>query len=350
MKKFDYDSLNDLIITPEMTQKIIQISEIRGKIEASDLQSHDSVLERLVEVAKIQSTDASNGIEGIHTSDTRLKQIMAKKTMPRNRSEEEISGYRDVLDLIHQQYAYIPISSGTILTLHKHLFSFTASNWGGKFKDINNQIVTTFKDGSEEIRFDPPAAFLTPNLIDDLCSEFNKAKQLDKFPSLILNGAFVFDFVSIHPFRDGNGRMSRLLTLLVLYQSNYGVGRYISLESLIEKIKSQYYQALKLSSDGWNNNKNDYGPFIDFFLSIVLQAYRELDSHLESTINKPKSVTMLIIDSLQNELKPMSKRDIMATIPQYGQSSIEHGLADLTTSGKIHKLGGGRSTKYVLVV
>lgn len=350
MKKFDYTSLNNLKITPNITQKLMQISELRGKMEASSLESNNAILNRLIEVAKIQSTDASNGIEGIHTSDTRLKQIMARKIMPRNRSEEEISGYRDVLDLIHQQYTYIPISTNTILTLHKHLFSFTASNWGGKFKDIDNQIVATLRDGTEEIRFDPPKAFMTPSLINDLCLEFNNATQLDNFPSLILCGAFVFDFVSIHPFRDGNGRMSRLLTLLVLYQANYGVGRYISIEALIEKLKSQYYQALETSSIGWHENTNDYLPFIDYFLSIILQAYRELDSRITPTIDKSKTINLLIFRTLQNELRPLSKRDLMAKIPQYGQSSIEHALMKLSNQGKIRKVGGGRSTKYVIVI
>ncbi|AKP67580.1 Fic family protein [Companilactobacillus ginsenosidimutans] len=350
MKKFDYKTLNNFTITPEITQKLIQISELRGKIEASSLESHNAILERLIEVAKIQSTEASNGIEGIHTTDTRLKQIMARKVMPRNRSEEEISGYRDVLDLIHQQYTYIPVSSNTILTLHKHLFSFTASNWGGKFKDIDNQIVETLPDGTEEIRFDPPKAFMTPTLINDLCLEFNNAIQKDQIPSLILCAAFVFDFVSIHPFRDGNGRISRLLTLLVLYQANYGVGRYISLESLIEKLKPQYYQALEESSVGWSDNTNSYLPFINYFLSIILQAYRELDSRITPTTNKSENLDILILQSLQNELRPLSKRDLMAYIPQYGQSSIEHALMNLSNNGKIRKVGGGRSTKYVLVI
>lgn len=348
MKEFDYQTLNNLEITPDMVQKISQISEIRGKLTATNHPAQRDILKRLVEVAKVQSTDASNRIEGIHTSDTRLAKIMAKKTMPHNRDEEEISGYRDVLDLIHQQYAYIPVTASTILTLHKHLFSFTANTWGGTFKDIDNQIITTYPDGHEEVRFTPPAAYLTPELVNDLCLQFTQAVQANKIPILILCGAFIFDFVSIHPFRDGNGRMSRLLMLLVLYQSNYDVGKYISLEALIAKLKEQYYSALEKSSVSWQDNQNTYQPFITYFLSVILQAYRELDDRIQPQRQAEASAPQLILDTLQAELRPLAKKELLALIPSYGQSSIEHALHDLIDQQKIQKVGGGRSTKYRL--
>lgn len=351
MKEFDYRTLNKLVITPTMIKKISQISEYRGQISAGQLQANTAALTRLVAVAKIQSTDASNRIEGIYTSSTRLRLIMAKKTMPHDRSEAEISGYRDVLSLIHEQYAYIPMTASTILTLHKHLFSFTASSWGGKFKDIDNQIMARYTDGTEVIRFTPPAAYLTPALVESLCDNFREALQADTLPTLLLCGAFVFDFVSIHPFRDGNGRLSRLLMLLVLYQADYGVGRYISLEALIEKTKSQYYQALESSSEGWLQNTNDYQAFIDYFLSVVLQAYRDLAERLAPSV-EPEKVTapVLILQGLQNELRPLTKRELIALIPKYSQVSIERGLHQLVVAGKIRKVGAGRATSYVLVI
>jgi len=350
MKDFDYTTLKSLKITPAMTKMISQISELRVKTATTDSHSNQSVLDRLVEVAKIQSTDASNRIEGIHTSDTRLAKIMAKKTMPHNRDEEEISGYRDVLDLIHQQYAYIPITPSTILTLHKHLFSFTPNAWGGSFKDIDNQIITTYEDGHEEVRFTPPAAYLTPDLMKELCDRFSRARQVDEIPELILCAAFMFDFVSIHPFRDGNGRMSRLLMLLTLYQAGYSVGKYISLESLIANLKSQYYDSLQASSQYWAENHNDYAPFITYFLSIILQAYRELNDRMHPVEPAKKAdASTLIINALKAELRPLSKRELMALVPNYGQSTIEHTLLALNKSQTIKKIGVGRSTKYVLV-
>ena len=347
LKKFDYKTLNNLEITPEMTKKMMQISKLMGQQSTKSLEGN-AILERLVEVAKIQSTDASNRIEGIFTSDTRLRQLVSNKTMPHNRSEEEISGYRDVLDLIHQQYKYIPLNSSTILTLHKHLFNFTASSWGGHFKDIDNEIVAQYPDGRAEIRFTPPKAFITPELVDNLCKEFNTAITEDEMPSLLLDGAFIFDFVSIHPFRDGNGRMSRLLMLLTLYKSGFNVGKYISLESLIEKTKANYYSSIKDSSTNWLENNNSYQPFLNYFLSIVLQAYRDLSERTQPTKTK-NSAYNSILTNLQNELKPLSKRELTNLIPEYSQVTIERTLNKLLNDNQIEKVGAGRSTKYALI-
>ncbi|KRM58553.1 Fic family protein [Secundilactobacillus malefermentans] len=347
MKEFDYENLNNLIITPEMAKKIGQIGELRGQLKNIQ-QQNPTMLDRLIEVAKIQSTDSSNRIEGIYTSNTRLRQLVEKKTMPHNRSEEEISGYRDVLDLIHQQYAYIPISDSTILTMHKRLFEFTASTWGGHFKDIDNQIITTFADGTSEVRFNPAPAFITPTLIDNLCNNYQKAVDKEEIPLLLLSGAFVFDFVSIHPFRDGNGRMSRLLMLLTLYQIGYGIGCYISIESLIEKTKTNYYDTLKDSSVGWNENTNSYTPFLNYFLSVILQAYRELAQRVKPDETCKVPVKALILDALRSELKPLAKRELVGLIPNYSQITIERELNALIKEQEVEKVGGGRSTKYIL--
>ncbi|KRK93658.1 Fic family protein [Companilactobacillus futsaii] len=347
LKTFDYKTLNNLEITPEMTKKLMEISLMMGKQSTKNLKT-DSTLKRLIEVAKIQSTDASNRIEGIFTSDTRLRKIVAEKTMPHNRSEEEISGYRDVLNLIHQQNQYIPITSNTILTLHKHLFGFTASTWGGHYKDIDNEIIARYEDGRSEIRFTPPKAFITPELIENLCTAYNDAINEDAIPSLLLIGAFVFDFVSIHPFRNGNGRMSRLLMLLTMYKSGFEVGKFISIESLIEKTKPAYYVSLQNSSRNWATNKNSYQPFLDYFLSIVLQAYRDLQDRLQPS-EKKISVTNSIINNLQDKLYPLSKRELSSLIPEYSLITIERALKELLDSKRIKKVGAGRSTKYILI-
>lgn len=348
MKSFDYKTLNNLVISPEMINKMNQIFELRGKLN-NLTKLRTPVLDRLVEVAKIQSTDSSNRIEGIYTSDTRLKQLVERKTSPHNRSEAEISGYRDVLELIHESYPYIPVSSNTILTLHKRLFSFTESTWGGHFKDTNNQIITQYADGSTSIRFTPPAAHITPTLIEELCTNYNEAQQLDKIPKIILCGAFIFDFVSIHPFRDGNGRMSRLLMLLTLYKSKFDVGKYISIESLIEKTKADYYETLASSSTGWHENTNDYAPFLNYFLSVLLQAYRELNERITLSKQDKTPAADLIMQTLQDQLKPLSKSELIALIPTYSQKTIERSLLVLRESNKIQMIGAGRSTKYILI-
>lgn len=346
LKTFNYKTLNDLRLTTSMVEKLSQIHELKGKTAHISIKSKD-ILDKLLAVAKIESTDSSNRIEGIATSDVRLKQLMNQKTMPKNRSEEEIYGYRDVLATIHKNYQYIKITPNNILALHKELFNFTASTWGGEFKNIDNAIITTFADGHRETHFTPPPAYLTPKLIEELCNAYKNSLQENYFPPLIIAAAFMLDFVSIHPFRDGNGRMSRLLMLLELHQLGFDVGKYISLERLIEKTKAQYYNTLlKSSGKQWSENKNDYSYFIDYFLSIVLQAYRELDSRIDFTNDTDINPESLILAKLSNSLRPLSRRELMGLIPQYGETTIKHALATLRKQHKIKLIGRGRASKY----
>lgn len=338
------------MISAEMSKKLMQISELQGKLQ--NIQSNNIVeLDRLVTTAKIQSTDSSNRIEGIKTTDTRLRQLVNNETTPVTRSEEEISGYRDVLDLVHNQYQYIPLTSNSILAMHKNLFSFTASNWGGKFKDIDNQIINQFPDGTSEVRSNPAPAFITPELVTELCEKYHQSIVLDEIPSLLLTGAFVFDFVSIHPFRDGNGRMSRLLMLLTLYQTKYDVGKYISLERLIERTKDNYYATLFQNSINWLENDNSYESFLNYFLSIILEAYRDLENRLSlKQQSKEKSATALILNGLQSELRPLSKSKLVSLIPSYSEVSIKRALITLQSDNQIQKIGAGRATKYTLKI
>ena len=346
LNTFNYKTLNDLRLTTSMVEKLSQIHELKGKTAHISIKSKD-ILDKLLAVAKIESTDSSNRIEGIATSDVRLKQLMNQKTMPKNRSEEEIYGYRDVLATIHENYQYIKITPNNILALHKELFNFTASTWGGEFKNIDNAIITTFADGHRETHFTPPPAYLTPKLIEELCNAYKNSLQENYFPPLIIAAAFMLDFVSIHPFRDGNGRMSRLLMLLELHQLGFDVGKYISLERLIEKTKAQYYNTLlKSSGKQWSENKNDYSYFIDYFLSIVLQAYRELDSRIDFTNDTDINPESLILAKLSNSLRPLSRRELMGLIPQYGETTIKHALATLRKQHKIKLIGRGRASKY----
>lgn len=324
-----------------------QIYNLRGKTDSYETDYRDT-LDRLVEVAKIQSTSSSNRIEGIYTTDERMNKIMQDKTQPRNRDEKEISGYRDVLKLIHEQYDYIPISVNSILEMHKRLFAYTGSTWGGNFKDSNNKIVTEYGNGKQEVKFNPPAAYLTPELVRNLCDSYNRAIKEGVFSPLLLSGAFIFDFVSIHPFNDGNGRMSRLLMLLTMYKAGFDVGKYISIEKSIEETKSSYYQALKDSSEQWMNNKNDYLPFLEYFLGIILKDYREFNERLSMVNQSDLPVDQLVLKTIRQALKPLSIKELNNFIPQYSEITIRRAVKKLRDANKLEKIGQARSTKYGL--
>ncbi|WP_168180739.1 MULTISPECIES: Fic family protein [Lactobacillus] len=349
VKQFDYQTLNHLALNSEIVKKLTTIYQLRGETSSYAIDYHEE-LQKLVEVAKIQSTDASNRIEGIFTSDSRLNKIMSDKVEPHNRDEKEIAGYRDVLSLIHENSQYMPISTRTILGMHNILFKYSGDSWGGKFKDINNKIIAKYADDHEEIRFNPPEAFLVPDLIDQLCNSYNQAVKDEKFSPSILSAAFVFDFVSIHPFRDGNGRMSRLLMLLTMYQLGFEVGKYISLEKIIENSKESYYEALAASSQGWNDNQNSYTAFVDYYLGVIVKAYRDLIERMGLVHNQTHKLAAdkLILKVLQQQLKPLSRAELVELIPRYSQTTIQRNLKKLRDENKIKIVGAGKNTKYVL--
>lgn len=348
MKKFDYQTLNHLKLTYSLTNKLNSIYELRGQTNSYKTDYHEE-LDRMVEVAKIQSTDASNRIEGVYTINSRLKQIMAEKTKPRNRNEEEISGYRDVLKIIHEQYHYMPILPSTILTMHKEMFSYNKNaTWSGNYKTTDNAIITEYQDGRRELRFAPSSALQTPNLVKSLCDQYNIAFNKGEISPLLLCGAFVFDFVSIHPFNDGNGIMSRLLMLLTMYQSGFDVGKYISIEKIIEDTKDEYYRSLKESSVGWSKNKNDYSPFLNYFLGVVIKAYNLFDQRLSITAHQNLSAKDIILRVMQEKLGPVSRSELVGLVPQYSEATIKRALAELRHDNKIKLIGAGPSSKYIL--
>lgn len=331
-----------------MINKLTTIYQLRGETSSFEIDYHEE-LKKLIAVAKIQSTDSSNRIEGIYTSDARLNKIMSSKVEPRDRDEREIAGYRDVLSLIHENYRYMPVTKNTILSMHNMLFKYTGDSWGGHFKDINNKIIAKYADGHEEVRFNPPEAFLVPDLVEQLCMQYNFAFEKGEISPLILSAAFVFDFVSIHPFRDGNGRMSRLLMLLTMYRSGFEVGKYISLEKIIEDSKETYYDTLAQSSANWNENQDNYVPFIDYFLGVVVRAYRELIERI-GIVHNPKQLRAdkLILKTLQQQLRPLSRAELVELIPQYSQTTIQRNLKKLKEEQKISPIGKGKNIKYVL--
>lgn len=346
MRKFNYSLLRELKWDSEIVSYLAEIHEAKGRQELY-LKQQPEKLNKLIEIAKIQSTEASNEIEGIRTTNTRLKQLLTEKTTPKTRNEEEIAGYRDVLNVIHENFEYIPMTPNYILQLHKILYSHSGKNIGGKFKNVQNYI-TIVENGKEFILFTPPAPYETPEAISNICQEFNLAISKCEVDPLILISIFIHDFLCIHPFTDGNGRMSRLLTTLLLYQNGYMVGKYISLETKIAQTKTAYYNALGMAQVGWEEGEEDNIPFIKYLLSTILAAYRDFEDRMR-LVSENHSAIEMVKKAVENEIGKFTKNDIVAMCPSLSNSSVESSLKQLAKEGFIEKHGASRATYYVKI-
>ena len=347
MHSFDYSKLSNCTIDTEILGYIAKIHEFKGRQELFIRQKKDK-LEKLVEIAKIQSTESSNKIEGIVSTNTRIKQLVQDKTTPRNRDEKEIMGYRDVLNIVHENYEYIPITPNYILQLHKYLYQYANTDFGGKFKNTQNYIVATMSDGSSRSLFTPLSPVETPNAMQELCETFNNAMNRGEIEPLLLIINFIKDFLCIHHFNDVNGRMSRLLTTLLLYRSGFIVCKYISLEKKIEKTKDDYYDVLEQSSEKWNEDKNDNTPFVKYLLGIILSAYRDFEER-HNLIDDKISALEMVEKVTRVRLGKFTKSDIQEECPSLARQTIEKALKQLCDSGKLEKKGSGSGTFYVRV-
>jgi len=339
------EEYNSIISNSNIINLISKIHEYKGK-QSYLLDTKKDTLDTLVKVAKIQSTSSSNKIEGIYTTDKRINEIVNQKLEPKNRNEEEIAGYRDVLSLIHENYNFIDITQNIILQLHRDLYKYTGYSYGGKFKNSQNYIEEENEKGEKKIRFTPLSPVETPIAIKDLCKNYNELVNNESCDLLVLIPIFILDFVSIHPFNDGNGRMSRLLTLLLLYKADYIVGKYISIEKIIEETKDSYYDALEKSSVAWHDNENDYSYFVEYYLGIILNAYKEFDSRINIIENKKTTAYDRIIDIFKDNIIPIDKAFIINKCPDLSETTIERNLNKLLREDKIVKISGGRYTKY----
>lgn len=348
VKEFNYREMNSELLVPEIMNLVSKIHEFKGKQDLF-VKAKPDILEAMRELSKIQSTGASNRIEGIFTSDLRLEELVSKKSEPVNRDEAEIAGYREVLSTIHENYDYITLKSNVILHLHRDLYSFHPSTNGGRYKNHNNVIEEVDQGGSHRIRFKPLSAFETPEAMEMLCSAYQDAINDERIDPLILISKFVLDFLSIHPFNDGNGRMSRLITLLLLYQQGYIVGKYISIELLIENTKESYYETLQESSIGWNENENNYLPFIKYYLSVFLKAYKEFSDRVEIVVVDKMGKSERVKDLFDKKLGKLSKREISKIYPDISVTTIEKALSDLLKDGQIKNVGSGRGTAYIKI-
>ncbi len=345
MRSFEYKTAYEKLLTPEIVSLLAQIHEQKGR-QSQLLETQKEALTELLEIAKIQSTEASNRIEGIITTDDRLKKIVLDKTTPRNRSEREIAGYRDVLSTIHENYEYIPIRPGVLLQLHRDLYRFSGLSIGGSFKNSDNVIKETLPDGASRVRFEPVPAWETPEAMDALCAALNSALGDPELDPLLLLPMFILDFLCIHPFNDGNGRMSRLLTLLLLYRCDYFIGKYISVEKLIADTKESYYDALQESTVGWHEGKNDYLPFARYLLGVIVAAYRDFAARVDVLITRGLSKPNRVRELIRMTTGRVTKAAIMRQCPDISQKTVERALKELMASGEIIKIGGGRYTSY----
>ena len=345
MRTFNYTMLKNKKWDNEIVAYIAQIHEHKAKQELF-LKQKPQDLEKLVEIAKVQSTESSNEIEGIRTTNTRLKQLVNEKTTPKNRDEEEIAGYRDVLNVIHESYKYIPITSNYILQLHKMLYSHSPKAIGGTFKNVQNYISGTDANGKNYTIFTPLTPFETPIAVENICEEFNKAIAENEVDPLILIPIFIHDFLCIHPFLDGNGRMSRLLTTLLLYRCGYLVGKYISLEAKIAKTKSLYYDALEQSQKDWETGKDNPESFIKYLLGTIISAYRDFEERVEIVSSKVSAIEM-VKKAISTIVGKFTKSQIVELCPSLSVKSIESALKKLATEGKIKKCGAGKNTFYI---
>ena len=347
MKNFDYSLLSTRTFDREVINYIGLIHEFKGRQELY-LEQKPQELETLVEIAKIQSTESSNAIEGIATTKARLKSLMADKTTPRDRGEKEIKGYRHVLNVIHENFDYVPIRKNYILQLHKMLYQFTEERFGGSFKDTPNEIDRVYPDGRTVLLFKPLEPFETPEAVEKLCEEYDKAINKYGIDPLIAIPVFIHDFLCIHPFNDGNGRMSRLLTTLLLYKSGFVIGRYISLEKKIEITKDEYYVALQESSQNWHEEKNDDTAFIKYILGTIVAAYRDFEERV-NMLGKKVSARDMVEKAIRSKIGKFTKNDIMELCPEIGRGSVENSLKALCEEGIIKKEGQGRATFYYTI-
>lgn len=344
MRDFNYSKIREQKWDSEILSLIAAIYKEAGKQELYLKQRPDE-LEKLVEIAKIQSTESSNAIEGIVTTNTRVRQLVEEKTTPRNRDEQEIAGYRDVLNIIHESFDAIPITQNYILQLHKILYSHMNNPQAGRTKSVQNYISATYPDGHAETLFTPLDPFETPGALDQICNEFNRVIGNNEVEPLIAIPIFIHDFLCIHPFNDGNGRMSRLLTTLLLYRSGFYVVKYISLEAKIAKNKDLYYDALGRSQHGWHEGQEDNVPFIKYLLGTILAAYKDFEDRFSLVETKLSAIDTVRLATKQ-KIGRFSKQDIRELCSSLSLSSVEGALRKLVAEGEIAREGNGKNIRY----
>lgn len=346
MRKFDYSFLDNGLLP----SSVLDITNgIYSLMTATDIRKSDynKVFSELESIARVQSVKSSNAIEGIVTSDSRIRAIVNNNSAPLNHSEAEIAGYRDALNLIHTGYNHISFSERDILLLHETMMSLSGDSSAGKYKSEDNVIVAVDSNGNRYIRFRPVAAAETKTAMEQLVLAYEIACSNSHINTLLLIPCVILDFLCIHPFRDGNGRMSRLLSLLLLYKNGFDVGKYASFEEQINKYKSSYYDSLQKSSSDWENNQNDYFPFMQNFLTTLYLCYKELNKRFAVVNGKKINKTNRIEATVLNSIVPISKAEICSIHPDISPTTVEAVLAKMMKEGQIRRIGAMRNSRYL---
>ena len=346
MRKFDYSFLNNGLLPANLvnlTSGIVELKAMAG-VRKND---YTQIFTELEAVAKIQSIKSSNAIEGIVTSDERIVEIVNQNSAPLNHNEAEIAGYRDALNNIHLEYKNIDFRQSDILRLHKMMMNYAGYEYGGQYKTDDNVILEIDANGNRRVRFRPIPASETSKAMEQLELAYMAARSDANINQLLLVPCVILDFLCIHPFRDGNGRMSRLLSLLLLYKNGYDAGKYVSFEEQINKFKSYYYDSLKQSSIGWDTNENNYFPFIENFLSTLYMCYKELDKRFAIVHGKKITKKARVEATVLNSLTPLSKAEICKILPDVSPTTVEAVLGEMVKTGSIRRIGSGRTTRYI---
>lgn len=346
MRRFDYSFLKNGMLPVRIVNMAANIYSLKTLAKIRKDENLKTFTE-LESIAKIQSVKSSNAIEGIITSDDRIKAIVNQSSAPLNHNEAEIAGYRDALNEVHSNYDFIDFSLRDILRLHEIMMSQAGYEYAGQYKSSDNLIMEIDADGKRKVRFTPTSAAETPQAMEQLVLAYMDAKDNANINQLLLIPCVILDFLCIHPFRDGNGRMSRLLSLLLLYKCGFDAGKYVSFEEQINKYKNLYYEALRLSSIQWENNTNDYFPFVENFLSMLYMCYKELDKRFAVVNGKRITKHARIEATLLNSLAPLSKAEICAILPDVSPTTVEAVLGQMVKRGQIIKLGSARNIKYL---
>ena len=344
-RTFDYSFLETGMLPAGLINVVSAIAELRER-ENERRESYPELFTRLESIAKIQSVKGSNEIEGIVTSDRRIVEIVNQNSAPLNHNEAEIAGYRDALDLIHSQYANLDVKENEIKHFHRIMLSYAHAD-GGEYKKHDNIIMELDNIGVRQIRFTPTPASETSAAMEQLVLGYIEARSSYNINQLLLIPCFILDFLCIHPFADGNGRVSRLLSLLLLYKNGFDAGRYISFEEQINRTKAGYYKSLKDSSAGWHKAQNSYFPFMENFITTLLHCYKELDKRFALVNSKKVTKRQRIETTLLNSLLPISKAEICYVLPDVSPTTVEAVLSDLVKSGRVKKIGAARNTKYM---
>lgn len=324
-----------------------RLGEFRGRQELFRQRSPEA-LELLKGVAVIESAESSNRLEGVTAPHDRIEALVMRPTAPANRSEQEIAGYRDALNLIHEAARDMEFSVNVVLQVHTVLYRFLPGG-GGRWKMTANEIVERNADGSvHRIRFTPVSPVATPQAMEDLVTGYARAVAGQREQLVVLPLA-VLDFLCIHPFSDGNGRMARLLALLLLYHFDFEVGRYISLERVIEQSKDTYYEALEASSQGWHEGQHDPHPWMSYFWGVLVAAYKEFEERVEGFQSAPGAKTALIEQAVRRRFKPFGIADIEAECPDVSRDMVRHVLRQMRTRGEIEIRGRGRAAKWARI-